>query len=225
MKKKGLSQETLKLIACVSMLIDHIGAVLLPQYAVLRAIGRIAFPIYCFLLAQGAHYTKNAGRYCLRLVIGMLLSELPFDYAFYGGATIYAQSVMVTLTLGFIALWLMGKTQKWYWKLCIAAPFVLAADLLQTDYGGPGVMLIVLFSLLSGTPIWVQSFGVFCVLGIMSSATVSMLGFRFPLELLGVLSMVPIGLYSGRKATSSRAVQWAFYLFYPVHLTILYFLK
>ena len=119
MKQRGLSQEGLKIIACVTMLIDHIGAVLLPQYFSLRMIGRIAFPIYCFLLVEGAHYTKNPGKYALRLGIGMLLSELPFDLAFSRGWSWGYQSVMVTLLLVFLALKCMERTKNIFLKMLI----------------------------------------------------------------------------------------------------------
>ena len=72
-KKQGLSQEGLKLIACVTMLIDHIGAAFVP-WMWLRMVGRIAFPIYCFLLAEGAFYTRNPRRYGARLAVGALLA-------------------------------------------------------------------------------------------------------------------------------------------------------
>src|SRR5699024_500130 len=95
MKEKGLSQEGLKLLACLTMLLDHIGATLVPGWT-LRIIGRLAFPIFCFLLAEGAHYTKNPAKYAFRLAIGAILSEIPFDFALFGGWTWYYQSVMLT---------------------------------------------------------------------------------------------------------------------------------
>ena len=79
--KKGISQEGLKILACLTMLLDHIGAVFVRGYT-LRIIGRIAFPIYCFLLVEGVLHTKNPRRYGLRLGIGLLLSEIPFDLLF-----------------------------------------------------------------------------------------------------------------------------------------------
>ena len=84
MKKRDISQEGLKLIACVSMLADHVGAVFFPG-SILRFMGRLAFPIYCFLLTEGACHTRNPKRYALRLLSGILLSELPYDVLFYGG--------------------------------------------------------------------------------------------------------------------------------------------
>ena len=77
MEKHGLSQEGLKLFACVVMLIDHVGAVLFPQHFWMREVGRLAFPIFCFLLSEGVHYTRSPGRYVLRLTIGAAISELP----------------------------------------------------------------------------------------------------------------------------------------------------
>lgn len=225
MEKRGLSQEGLKLIACVTMLIDHIGAVLVPQNIFLRMIGRIAFPIYCFLLAEGAHYTKDPRKYVLRLGIGAVLSELPFDLALSGGINWQYQSVMVTLLLGVLALLCMKKTNRLIVKLLVVLPFAAGAELLCTDYGGAGVLLIAVFGLTRGQPWWQTLLGMLVVLYITPSVAVYPWGIRIPLELLGALSILPIVCYSGRKATGGKGVQWAFYLFYPVHLTVLYLLK
>ena len=220
MKQRGPSQEGLKIIACVTMLIDHIGAVLLPQYFSLRMIGRIAFPIYCFLLVEGAHYTKNPGKYALRLGIGMLLSELPFDLAFSRGWSWGYQSVMVTLLLGFLE-----KTGNILLKILIVVPFAALAEICQTDYGASGVILIAAFALTRTAPKWLQAMVVLVVLGLVPSAMIRIGGVRFSVELLGILAMVPIFCYSGRKLSSSRALQWAFYLFYPVHLTVIWLIS
>lgn len=225
MEKRGLSQEGLKLIACVTMLIDHIGAVLMPYNLVLRMIGRIAFPIYCFLLAEGAHYTKNPRRYVLRLGIGAVLSELPFDFAFSGQVDWLSQSVMVTLLLGVLALLCMKKIHGLFGKLLVLLPFVVCGELLCTDYGGAGVLLIAVFALTRGKPWWQTLLGVLAVLYITPSVAIYLWGIPVPIELLGALAMVPIACYSGRKSTSGKGVQWAFYLFYPVHLTVLCLLK
>ncbi len=225
MEKRGLSQEGLKVIACVTMLIDHIGAVLMPWSVALRMIGRIAFPIYCFLLAEGAHYTKNPRNYVTRLGVGVLLSELPFDLALSGGVDWTYQSVMVTLLLGVLALLCMRKTENAVLKVLIVIPFAVAAELLMTDYGAAGVLLVAVFGLTRGRPWWQRLLGVLVVLYITPSAAIYIWGIRLPMELLGALALIPIACYSGRKLSHSKAVQWAFYLFYPVHLTILYLLK
>ena len=243
--KKSISQETLKIIACVTMFLDHFGAMCTPatdvalfqmvsargmlfisveMYYILRCIGRMAFPIYCFLLAEGAHYTRNPGKYALRLGIGMLLAEIPFYCAFYGGFTWEHQSVMVTLLLGFGAIQLMKQAENILLKLSAVFPFVLAAEWLCTDYGGYGVAMMALFALTRELPYasGLQLAGLLVINGMMKGATLQyLLGIPLPIQLLAVFAVVPIALYSGKKATSSKYVQWGFYLFYPVHMAIL----
>ena len=226
MKKTGMSQEMLKLIACVTMLIDHTGAVLFPQYLSLRVIGRIAFPIYCFLLAEGVFYTRSPQKYGLRLGVGAILSELPFDLALFGGITLQYQSVMITLLLGFMMGICMKHVNKPHWQVLLIIPFALVAEWLKTDYGGWGIVLIALFILSHDLPqrLVVQTIGMAAICYLMDSFVMSFGALRVPIEMFALAAMVPIGLYSGEKLSRSKALQWAFYLFYPVHLTVLFFL-
>lgn len=245
MKKRGFSQEDLKLIACVTMLIDHVGATVVLKlylsgqtiggsrqavywvYILMRMIGRIAFPIYCFLLAEGAHYTKNPKKYAMRLAIGAVLSELPFDFAFWGGWTWEHQSVMLTMLLGFLVLEAMAKCDHKLLQIIVMLPFALAAEWLQTDYGGAGVLLIALFGLTRELPYrWLlQLAGMVLIIYTLIPSWFHIGGIRIPLEMFALIALIPIVLYSGRKATSSKAVQWGFYLFYPVHLMVLCLLQ
>lgn len=98
---KNVTGSTLKIIAIVTMLIDHTAAVLLHNNMIMRAIGRIAFPIFIFLLIEGAIHTKSKLKYALRLSLFALLSEIPFDLAFNGGAFYFGyQNVFFTLAIG-----------------------------------------------------------------------------------------------------------------------------
>lgn len=223
MEKRGLSQEALKAIACITMLLDHIGAMMVPGNT-LRIIGRIAFPIFCFLMAEGAYHTKNPRKYCLRLVIGMLLSELPFDLAFRQKPTWERQSVMVTLLLGFLAVEIIQNTKYDLVKLLAVCGGFALAQWAHTDYGGYGVLLVVLFSQARGK-LWLQTVLLAMFAWMMNSVRIPVLGLSVPIEMFAVLAMIPIALYSGRKTTSSKAVQWGFYLFYPVHLAVLIFVR
>ena len=102
---KKMPQEWLKLIACITMLADHIGAILLPGCVLLRIIGRLSFPIYCFLLAEGAAHTRNAKGYALRLLICAILSEIPHDLALSGRVlTLGSLNTMFSLLLGFLMI-------------------------------------------------------------------------------------------------------------------------
>ena len=224
-----LPQEVLKLIACITMLIDHFGHAIVPYlrvpymvelYYTCRIIGRIAFPLYCFLLVEGMHHTRNPYKYILRLAIGILLAELPFDLLFEGGWSWAYQSVMVTLTLGALMLLCMQKVPNKWVKAVLVIPFAILAELLMTDYGGWGIVLIAVFALFDRFPL--QFVGVLLVSYLMPSAGITVFGVYLSCELAAIFAMLPIGLYSGTKLTHSKAIQWGFYLFYPVHLLILW---
>ena len=244
MKTKGLSQEGLKLLACITMLIDHIGATLVIRllqttsryeeilyylYYAMRGIGRIAFPIYCFLLVEGAAHTRNPKKYTLRLLVGVLLSEIPFDLAlsFYGRIPFdwTSNSVMITLLLGFLMLQGMKKVQG-IWQVVMILPFYLLAKLMRTDYSGMGILLIAVFALTRGRNHEKLLLLLLSWLVLNSGMkNIQIFGIWISLEAFAIFALIPIFCYDGRKLTNSKAVQWAFYLFYPVHLLLLALLE
>lgn len=229
-------QEVLKLIACVTMLADHIGAVFFPELLWIRIIGRIAFPIYCFLLAEGVRRTRDPRKYLLRLLVGIFLAELPFDYLFFGSFTMAHQSVMVTLTLGAFMLLCMEQLRPAALKILLPVPFILIAEYCQCDYGGYGILLIAIFGL---TKNWFAQLLAVLILSLWKDGSYIVDAMQYfpgwpaavavkhivsispPIQSLCVTAMVPIGLYDHRKLTRSQWVQTGFYLFYPVHLTVL----
>lgn len=205
--KKPLCQESLKLIACLSMLLDHIGMVFLP-WPWLRIVGRLAFPIYCFLLCEGLRHTGSLRRYGIRLAVAAVVSEIPFDLLFFGGLTAAHQNVMITLLLGFLAATSIEKLKKPGLKLAAMILAVLLAEVLHADYGGIGVMLILAMALSREPAFWVVSMAVmFLLVG--------------GVQIFGLLALVPIFMYSGQKGTSGPWVQRLFYLFYPAHMVVL----
>ena len=232
------------MIACVTMLLDHIGAVIvlecfhqatgatkgiwLEAYNLLRTIGRLAFPIYCFLLVEGVCRTRNPKKYGLRLLIGMLLSEIPYDLAFYGRVNWQEQSVMVTLLLGFVMLEIMKKCPKHLLKLLAVIPFAFAAEKLGSDYGAMGILVIAVFAFtqnLKYKHLW-QFLGIWFIFSPNHLMMLNWLGgIHWTIQELAVFAVVPIALYSGKKATNSKLLQWVFYLFYPAHLLILYLIQ
>lgn len=244
--KKGISQEGLKLIACLTMLIDHIGyAVIYPIYSSIsaagsaampevklvyyfyllcRCIGRIAFPIFVFLLVEGIHRTRNRKKYALRLLVGALISEIPFNLILSGQLSWRQQSVMVTLLLGFCAVIAMERCRSLAWKPVAAVPFLILGKLLKVDYGWAGVAMAVLFAL--SREMYAKNLvlaGGMVVLSHHIASHIFWIGnISVPMQVLGLLSLLFIARYDGRKVTGNRAVQWGFYLFYPLHLLILW---
>lgn len=238
LKRKGLSQEGLKLIACITMLIDHCDATLLHSYIrvasdsqmaaliynLLRIPGLIAFPIFAFLLVEGAHHTRNAKKYAARLAMVAVLSEIPFRLAF-ANVSFGSSNVMFTLLLGFLMIQSMGRVKS-FWKVIVVIPFYLISNWIPMDHGGDGILLIAMLELTYGLKhekLW-RLAGFFLLF---YDSTRWNIGYDImvPMNLLRLLSIIPIFCYNGRKRTYSKKVQWAFYLFYPVHIFLLWLLK
>ena len=220
--KKPIPQEGLKLLACGTMLVDH-WALLFGKDLWFRALGRLAFPIYCFLISEGMAHTRNRRRYFGRLALMALVTEPIYDLAFYPRAIWQGQNVLWTLLLGGVLLDRLeqarGPLEKLFWFLLIP----LVGELLGVSYGLWGILLIALFGLTRGQPgeILSQTMGMALLSLCMGSIPIAVLGMNIPVQLFSVFAMVPIGLYSGRKSTKSPWVSRAFYLFYPLHLLVL----
>lgn len=239
-RRWGISGSTLKLIAIVAMLIDHIGATVLwtyimkpgnyteglyNLYTVMRLyIGRMAFPIFCFLLVEGFQRTSNVWKYALRLGIFALVSEIPFDLAFERSLWNFAwQNVFFTLFFGLLSMILKQMVESSKLHKVIQVMLGLAAvvfcmglaHLLHTDYGAYGVMCMValylgrrnrLVQVMAGcAAFWIGDY----LLGKNGS------------ELWAPLGLLFVLLYNGRRGLN---LKYVFYLFYPVHLLILYFI-
>jgi len=235
-----------KLIAIVTMIIDHFGAVFaMPIY--FRVIGRIAFPLFVFLIAEGCKYTKSMEKYILRLGIFALVSEVPFDLAFRGGISgidfLNNTNIFYTLWLGVVCVYVLQKVKKFaqdkqyanraYMLLWLIVPIfvygaMLAADWLGTDYGGVGVLFVFLTAA-------VAQFEELEVAKAMQMLIIAIFVFilyfnsfilDIPIEywinitavqfLLAGLSTLII--IALYKGKQGYAVKWLFYVVYPVHL-------
>jgi len=219
-KYKILSSFHLKLIAMTTMLIDHIGAVLLRDQMILRYIGRISFPIYCFLLVEGYVYSKNIKAYLFRLGIFAVISEIPFDLAFYHQIFNWQhQNVFLTLFIGLLSLYIFDffkKKDNFIFKLIGLASVgicAVAAEYLRTDYGLFGVISIFIFYLLRHEAL-LRAIAITFLNGMMST-----------IQLYAAGCFIPITLYNGKKGYNGNILKLAFYIFYPLHLLILFYVS
>lgn len=219
-KSLPLNSLHLKLLAMVTMLIDHMGATLFPYALWMRCVGRLAFPIFCFLIAEGCAHTHDKKRYAARLLGFAVLSEPAFDLMHGVWFTMDYQNVLWTLLLGALVCWVVdwAQTGAALWQrlpaeAAIAVGFLLA-QWLNTDYGGWGVLLVTLFYLTREVrnrwAIQLVGLALFCWF---CSA--------WRLEMLAMLSLIPLYLYNGERGFSNKALQYGFYAFYPVHILIL----
>lgn len=236
-KKIGISGSTLKMIAVITMLIDHVAAGVLGRYLtmyaldstpgaidyntlwniyeVMRGIGRVAFPIYCFLLVEGFTHTKSVGKYGLRLLAFAFISEIPFDLLFSGKAVdLSYQNVFFTLWIGLLVMWgfqWVEQRQNWHVALKVPAYMVIfvagmaLADFLATDYSYYGVFAVTMLYVFRKNKVTQ------IVAGVVS----------FLWEIWAVFAFIPVGFYNGKRGWNMK---YFFYFFYPVHLLLLYVL-
>ena len=208
-KRWGLTTFRLKIIAIISMLIDHTGAILYPNEYLFRYVGRLAFPIFCFLLVEGFIHTRNVWKYMGRLGMFALISEIPYDLAFHESFwEPEKQNVFFTLFIGLGMLWILKKERENSIRIGVVVLAMWAAELLRTDYGFRGILLIAVF--------WMTR--EHKLIGSVLAAGWNFL-WRTHLQYAGALAVVPIAAYNGQKG---RSMKYFFYLFYPVHLVALY---
>ena len=238
--RHGLNGNQLKLIAVISMLCDHAAIRLLAYglipalyvagkdtvaecwnqaFWILRSVGRMAFPIYVFLLTEGFCHTRNRRRYALRLGVFALISEIPFDLLVYGKIwDTHSQNVFFTLFLGVLMLtavdWIGRNTDaahSQYRQMAVGVGAALLAWFLRTDYDAAGIMLIAVLFWFRLTP------DTACLAGFVLMAAAE---FR-PVYIPGLaVSFFLIRCYNGTRG--SWKGKWFFYLVYPVHLLVLY---
>ena len=230
MKKRSLQILDgfwLKLIAICTMCIDHMGATLFPFDLWLRCVGRAAFPIFCFLIAEGCTYTHDRKKYALRLLVFALLSEIPFNLMLSGRVwDIYDQNVLWTLLAGALVCWLIDWSLKkrTVWSFVLTAAAMTAAfwllEIAGTDYGGWGMLLVALFYADRRAPYGPAVKRAAQAVGL-TVFSIGITGSVLSIELWSLMSLVPIWLYNGKRGISNKAVQYAFYAFYPVHILLL----
>lgn len=228
-KWKCLSGSSLKIIAMVTMLIDHVAAtfgsdfsfmttplfelwgVSPTPYGLCRMIGRTAFPLYVFLLVEGFVHTRDRKKYGVNLLLFALLSELPWNLV-HGGTWLYgSQNVFFTLFLGYACLCLVEYLKdRPLFMLAGVMAFLSLAWFLRADYGFMGVGVILCFYFLRSYPL------LRCGIGL-------------PLFSAGWRTLPALGLmclYNGQRGCiRGRVGKYICYAFYPVHLLILWFLK
>lgn len=205
------------------MLCDHIGAVFMDDNAIMRAIGRMAFPIFAFLLAEGYRHTSDKRKYFIRLMVFAFVSEAPFDLVFYGRAfSLERQNVFFTLAAGIVVMYAADIAyEKKLQAIIFVATAIAAALFLRFDYGLCGLLIITAFYMYepdtgaSGflNKLW-NNMGFTVLTGVI---WVLFYGVK---QLYALFAIIPITLYNGERGRSS--LKYVFYLFYPVHLLVMY---
>lgn len=210
----------LKIIALTTMIIDHYGAIFQSNTMYFRMIGRIAFPIYCFLLVEGYFHTGNVKKYAARLFIFALISEIPFDLAFYSELGFIHQNIFFTLFIGLAAIYMLdnkGENNNLYRDMIILASCTLAY-LLNVDYGIIGIVYILTFYFTRNQDKHnrFKNTGIIMLVVNFSSSIY---------QQFSLLALPLLYLYDGELGPKNKIMQISFYTAYPLHLIIFYIIK
>ena len=217
-----LNANVLKIIALVAMTIDHIGAIIFPGEETLRIIGRLAFPIFAYMIAEGCFYSKHKSRYITEVLVIGLLCQI----VYYITSKDMHLNILLTFSVSISIIFLIQKAQKTknpaLWVavgVIIAAVFILHMIIpiyyrhfpVDFDYGFFGIMLPVGVYLMPGRILKLA----------MMAAGLIALGIVFPgVQMWGLLALIPLALYSGKKG--KLPMKHFFYIYYPVHMAVLW---
>lgn len=265
--RSGISADWLKIIAMITMVIDHVGAALLPEAEILRLIGRASFPIYVWLLVMGFVHTSSRKKYMLQMAVFALISEVPFDLAFSGRLTFEWQNIYFSLLWALLLMAVLEKVldaadekreaerqtaqrrrrktgmESAALAACLAlilTAFMIPARFLHFDYGCTGPVLAAVFYLnyRIGKPPLLTGFLLFSFSNLCTPVVDGLLngGIRDGVllraeiwngalstaltECCGAAAVPVIRQYNGVRRWKRGKL--FFYLFYPVHLLILY---
>lgn len=239
MKKNGfdLSAASLHILAMATMVLDHLWATVVPGNTWMTLVGRLTFPIFAFLIAEGLTHTRDAKAYRRRMLVAAILSEIPFNLM-CASSPIYPfhQNVLWTFL---IAMYMIAMTERakerggGLWAAAVGIAAVILGMLLGTvamvDYFGAGVAMVMLFYFARGRRWYhfaLQAAGMYylnveMLKGLYYPVTLFGHEFEFYQQSLALLALIPIWLYRGRQGHHSKAFRFACYAFYPVHMLIL----
>lgn len=234
--KKIINNNTLKIIAMILMLLDHLWGTIIPGNQWMTLIGRMAFPIFAFLIVEGFFHTSDLKKYMKRLFIFGLISEIPFNLIYTGSIIFpFHQNVMFTLLLGLLIINEIDKLKntkeikKKIIPILKIFLFLLISIIGFVDYGVTGVLTIVVFYLFRGFKLaWIGQLISLILLYIVffegQSVILNIFNYEYflPLQSIGVLSLIFIWLYNGEKGKNNKLIKYLFYSFYPVHMLVIY---
>ena len=217
---KGLTNNQLKIIALVTMTLDHIGAYLFPSVLWLRLVGRLAFPIFAYMIAEGSRHTRSLGKYFATMAVFAFVVQ---GVDFLARGSLY-MSILVTFTLSISLVWLFQKAEKtknplWaillvLWLagvdfICRMLPKLLPG--FQVDYGLIGVLIPWGLYLVRNKKYRLLLLAVFLAALALDS---------YYVQWYALLAVPLLALYNGQRG--KRNLKWLFYIYYPAHLVAIY---
>lgn len=224
-KRLGLTNNVLKIIALITMTVDHIGVIFFPTIMAFRIIGRISMPIYAYMIAEGCKYTKNKLRYFLTVFILALICQI----AYYVDDKLLIMTTLISYSFSMLLIFLIAwtiKSKKYYAIIVTTLSFLLVGcgyyilpkviPKFAFDYGIFCVTLPIGIYLAKGK--WFKLLA--CALGLV---LIVLDNIEIPLQWWSLLAIIPLFFYNGQRG--KLRIKYLFYLYFPLHFLVLYGIK
>jgi hypothetical protein len=227
----GINEFWIKIIALIAMVIDHIGMFFYPDMVVLRMIGRLSFPLFAWLIANGAYHTRNMNGYLVRLFVLAVITQWPYLLVRHQiNPFFFGFNPLFDLFLGLVAIKAIGLPLVKWKKAAAVAVCALAASFFGVEYGITGVLSVVFFYLyFNDRKKMVVSQALIYIIPYLAKVLPPFLVSGLPrvdigryCEPLGLLSLLIIFLYNGKQGVKMK---YFFYFFYPLQFAAIFIVK
>ncbi len=221
-----MSSFVIKLIGLCTMFCDHFNNAVIGHFSYLNLIGRIAFPLFAFQLSQSYTHTKNLTKFLFRLLVFAIISQAPFMLFLSTYTSPLALNIGFTMILGALAILCFDKIPNKFLGLSVCALISILGQIINVDYGAFGIILILLFYIFREKKLWLTISTASCIF---INYTISFFIYQgapfvtyyLPIIFCSCIPLIFINLYNGKRGLNAK---YLFYIFYPVHLLLLYFL-
>lgn len=224
-----MNASQIKLIAITTMVIDHVGFFFFPDLLILRIIGRLSYPLFAWLIANGAHYTKNINKYFARLLIFAFISQPIYVLVFRTVIPGFSElNVLFTLAAGLLMIIALKKMQNMLIKTLSVVALSALGYYMGSDYGVIGILMVLAFYLgyrnINKTaflivPLIALPYVFYALLYLFAGETLITTNLY---QLYAIFALIIITFYNQKEGIKLKAL---FYLFYPLHLLLIYLIK
>lgn len=216
-----MNSFVLKIIAIITMFIDHIGYVIAGKLSFFNYIGRIAFPIFAFQISEGYIHTKNLKKYFFRLFLFAIISQIPFMLFTSLISSEFSLNIFFTLILGLCCIHIYNKLNNKILALQLSAIIGIIAEFSHCDYGFYGIAIILIFyifknSFINATIFFIIATGLYYLIPFILSGYYNVYFYLF------LCTFIPIFFLATYNGKRGKNIKYLLYLFYPLHLLLIY---
>ena len=226
-----MTSFTLKVLAAIFMLCDHINDAIFGQFSILNLIGRMAFPIFAYQLVQGYIHTKDKKKHLLKLLMFAIISEIPFDLIVSTISTTKYLNVLFTFFLATLGMYLSEKINNNYLRTIIIIGISIISHIINVDYGAFGIILIYIFYYFETNKIKNKKMKMTIITFLLCNLKYLSFAFNNPTSetinkyfMCGIFASFAIIFINQYNYKEGKKLKYFFYIFYPLHMIILYFI-